>query len=147
MDIEWAEEERTVQDGEPRVAERRLSGFLAIAALAVPVAVCGIPGHRDSTTWIAAEAGVLAVLVAVVGFESTAPAGLLAIVTSVLSLNGFTEDRYGQLDWHPGVDFRVTVVLGAAWALAYAARRGVDQRLAPQPAYWVHELEPEDGDR
>ena len=136
-----------MQDGEPRVAERRLSGFLAIAALAVPVAVCGIPGHRDSTTWIAAEAGVLALLVGVVGFESTAPAGLLAIVTSVLSLNGFTEDRYGQLGWHPGVDFRVDRRPRRRLGLAYAARGGVDQRLAPQPEYWVHELGPEDGDR
>jgi hypothetical protein len=133
-----------VNDGGLRVASRRPSGFLAIAALAVPLAVCGIPGHTDSTTWIAAEAGVLAVLVGVVGFESTAPAGLLAIVTSVLSLNGFAEDQYGELGWHPTVDFRVTAVLGVAWAVAFAARRGVDQR---QPPQWSEELDPEDGDR
>jgi hypothetical protein len=120
---------------------------LAVAALAVPVAVCGVPGHTDSMTWIAAEVGVLAVLVGVIGFESTAPFGLLAIVTSVLSLNGFAEDRYGELGWHPAVDLRVTAVLGVAWAIAFAARRGVDHRLSQQPPHRSEELEPKDGDR
>jgi hypothetical protein len=130
-----------------RVATRQPSLGLAVAALAVPVAVCGIPGHTDSMTRIAGEVGVLALLVGVVGFESTAPAGLLAIVTSVLSLNGFAEDRYGQLGWHPAVDLRATAVLAAAWAIAFAARRGVDRRPFPEPPHWSEELEPEDGDR
>jgi hypothetical protein len=136
-----------VGDGELRVVGRRPSGFLAIGALAVPVAVCGIPGHKDSTTWIAAEVGVLSIMVAVIGFESTAPAGLLAIATSVQSLDGFTEDHCGELGWHPGVDLRATVVLAVAWALAYAARRGVDQRRPRQPPHWWEELDSEDGDR
>ena len=41
-------------------------------------------------------------LVGVVGFESTAPVGLLAIVASVLSLNGFAEDEYGRARLAPG---------------------------------------------
>lgn len=136
-----------MDDGGLRVDTRQPSMALAVAALAVPVAVCGIPGHTDSMTRIAAEVGVLAVLVAVVGFENTAPFGLLAIVASVLSLNGFAEDQYGELGWHPAVDLRVTVVLGVTWAVALAARRGVDQRLSQQPPHWSEELEPEDGDR
>ena len=91
---------------------------------------------------------MLAVLVGVVGFESTAPVGLLAIVASVLSLNGFAEDRYGQLGWHPGVDLRVTAVLGVAGRSHAPRGRGVDQRPSRRSlAYWVEELEPEDGDR
>jgi hypothetical protein len=134
-----------VTDGGLRVDTRQPSMALAVTALAVPVAVSGIPGHTDSMTWIAAEVGVLTVLVGIVGFESTAPGGLLAVVTSVLSLNGFAEDQYGELGWHPGVDLRVTAVLGVAWAIAFAARRGVDQRLSRQPPNWSEEPEPKDG--
>lgn len=136
-----------MDDGGLRVDTRQPSMALAVAALAVPVAVCGIPGHTDSLSRIAAEAGVLAVLVAVVGFESTAPFGLVAIVASVLSLNGFAEDQYGELGWHPAVDLRVVAVLGITWAVAFAARRGVDQRLSHQPPHRSEELEPKDGDR
>ena len=136
-----------MDDGGRRVDTRQPSMALAVAALAVPVAVCGIPGHTDSMTWIATEVGVLTVLVAVVGFESFAPFGLLAIVASVLSLNGFAEDQYGELGWHPAVDLRVTAVLGITWAVAFAARRGVDQRLPHQPSHRSEELEPKDGDR
>jgi hypothetical protein len=137
-----------VDDGELRVVDRRPGGLLAVPGLFVPVAVCGIPGHTDSVTRVAAEIGVLALVVGIVGFESTAGAGLVVIVSSLLSLNGFVEDRYGQLGWHPGVDLRAAAVLGAAWALAYAARRSVDQHQPHRPAHYrLRELEPEDGDR
>lgn len=136
-----------MDDGGLRVDTRQPSIALAVAALAVPVAVCGIPGHTDSMTRIAAEVGVLTVLVAVVGFESTPLFGLLAIVASVLSLNGFAEDQYGELRWHPAVDLRVIAVLGVTWAVAFAARRGVDHRVSRQPSHQSDELEPKDGDR
>jgi hypothetical protein len=142
-----------VSDGEVRVVDRRPAGLLAVPGLFVPVAVCGIPGHTDSVSRIATEVAVLAVVVGIVGFESTAGAGLVVIVSSLLSLNGFVEDRYGQLGWHPGVDLRVAAVLCASWALAYAARRGVDQRhpyRLSEPARYhaqEQELESEDGDR
>lgn len=140
-----------MDDGELRVVDRRPSGLLAIPALFVPVAVCGIPGHTDSATRIAAEVAVLAVVVGVVGFESTAGAGMVVIVSSVLSLNGFVEGQYGQLGWHPGVDLRAAAVLCAAWVLAYAARSGVDRHqlhsLSNPPPHWAEELDPEDGDR
>lgn len=110
-----------------RGAGRRPGGFLAIPALIAPVAVCGIPGHTSSGLRLAAEVAVLALVVGVVGFESTVSVGLLAVGTSLLSLNGFAEDAYGQLGWHPGVDLRAATVLVAALALACAARRGVDQ--------------------
>jgi hypothetical protein len=140
-----------VGDGEVRVVDRHPSGFLAVPGLFVPVAVCGLPGHADSVTRIAAEIAVLALVVGVVGFESTAGAGLVVIVSSLLSLNGFVEDRYGQLGWHPGVDLRAAAVLCAAWALAYAARRGVDRQQPYRPdqdaRHWAKELDHEDGDR
>lgn len=101
------------------------AGFLAVPALAVPVAVCGIPGHTGSGPRIAAEVAVLAIVVAVIGFESTASAGLLAMGTSVLSLNGFTEDAYGQLGWHPATDSRAAAALLLAWGFGCAARAGV----------------------
>lgn len=140
-----------MDDGELRVVDRRPAGFLAVPGLFVPVAMCGIPGHTDSVTRIAAEIAVLALAVGIVGFESTAGAGLVVIVSSLLSLNGFVEDRYGQLGWHPGVDLRAAAVFCTAWALAYAARRGVDRHQPYRPyqaaRYWAQELDPEDGDR
>lgn len=140
-----------MEDGELRVVDRRPSGLLAVPGLFVPVAVCGIPGHTESVARIAAEIAVLALVVGIVGFESTAGAGLVVIVSSLLSLNGFVEDQYGQLGWHPGVDLRAAAVLCAAWTLAYAARSGVDRqqphRLSHHVRYRVEELDHEDGDR
>ena len=119
-----------MRDDRVRVAGRRPAGFLAIPALFGPVAVCGIPGHTSSGMELAAEVAVLALVVGVVGFESTVSVGLVAVTASLLSLNGFAEDAYGQLGWHPAVDLRAAVVLSVALALACAARRGVDQ---PRP--------------
>ena len=116
-----------MRDDRVRVAGRRPAGFLAIPALVVPVAVCGIPGHTSSGLRLAAEVAALALVVGVVGFESTASVGLVAVAASLLSLNGFAEDAYGQLGWHPAVDLRAAVVLCVALGLACAARRGVDR--------------------
>ncbi len=135
-------------DSGSAAVDRRPAGLLAVPALFVPVAVCGIPGHTDSATRIAAEIAVLALVVGVVAFESTPAAGLVVIASSLLSLNGFAEDWYGELGWHPGVDLRAAAVLAAAWALGSAARRGVDRRTSPPgPSFRVEELDPEDGNR
>jgi hypothetical protein len=117
-----------------QVAQRRPAGFLAIPALFAPVAVCGIPGHTTSGPQLSAEAAVLALVVGVVGFESTVSLGLISVGTSLLSLNGFAEDSYGQLGWHPGVDLRAAAVLGAALVLACAARLGADRAQPGPPA-------------
>jgi len=132
-----------VDYGGRRAPRRRPSGFVTVPALVGPVAVCGIPGHTDSAVRLAAEAAVLAVIVSVVAFESTLWVGLVAVVNSLLSLNGFAEDSYGQLGWHPAVDLRAAAVLAAALALGCAARRGVDEA-RPDPA---EVLSSEDGDR
>jgi hypothetical protein len=134
--IEQAKE-RTVHDGRARVAPRRPGGLFAIPALVAPVAVCGIPGHTGSGTQLAAEVAVLALVVGVVGVVSTGSVGLVAVGTSLLSLNGFAEDAYGQLGWHPGVDLRAAAVLSAALVLACAARRGLD-RARPEPPAESH---------
>lgn len=116
-----------MRDDRVRITGRRPAGFLAIPALIAPVAVCGIPGHTNSGLQLAAEVAVLALVVGVVGFESSVSVGLVAVAASLLSLDGFAEDAYGQLGWHPGVDLRAAAVLFAALALACAARRGVDR--------------------
>jgi hypothetical protein len=67
------------------------------------------------------EVAVLAVLVAVVGWAAAAPAGLVAVGTSLLSLNGFGENGLGVLAVHPRVDVPVAVVLLAVWAMAWSA--------------------------
>ena len=126
-----------MRDGRVQVVRRRPAGFLAIPALVAPVAICGIPGHTSSGTELAAEVAVLALVVGVVGFESTGSVGLVAVATSLLSLNGFAEDAYGQLGWHPAVDLRAATVLCAALVLACAARRGVD-RARPEPPAESH---------
>jgi hypothetical protein len=71
---------------------------------------------------VAVEVGVLAGLVAVVGWSATVPAGLVAVGVSVLSLNGFRENGSGVLAVHPRVDVPVAVTLLCVWALAWAAR-------------------------
>jgi hypothetical protein len=121
-----------VRDGRMRLPPPRPGGFLAIPALVAPVAICGIPGRTSSGTQLAAEVALLALVVGVIGFESTVSVGLVAIAASLLSFNGFAEDAYGQLGWHPAVDLRAAAVLSAALALACAARRGVD-RTRPEP--------------
>ena len=126
-----------MHDGRMRVTPRRPAGFLAIPTLVAPVAICGIPGHTSSGTQLAAEVAVLALVVGVIGFESTVSVGLVAVGTSLLSLNGFAEDAYGQLGWHPSLDLRAAAVLCAALALACAARRGVD-RARPEPPAESH---------
>jgi hypothetical protein len=143
-----------VGDDGLRAPDRGSAGLLALTGLFASVAVCGIPGYAESATRIAAEVGVLAVVVGVIGFESTAGAGLFVVLSSLLSLNGFVEDRYGQLGWHPATDLRTAAVLCGAWVLAYAARRGVDQSrrhqarsLTYHAPHWAEELDPEDGDR
>jgi hypothetical protein len=140
-----------VDDDRIRFGERRPPYVFALPALVVPVAVCGIPGHTGSLTRLAAEGAVLCVLAAVVGFETTVPVGLVAVACSVLSLNGFAEDSYGQLGWHPGVDLAATAALAGAWAVAYAARRGLDRGHPPVAArtgpYRFEEPDPEDGNR
>ena len=126
-----------MHDGRVQGAPRRPGGFLAIPALVAPVAICGIPGHTGSGTQLAAEVAMLALVVGVIGFESTGSVGLIAVGTSLLSLNGFAEDAYGQLGWHPAVDLRAAAALCAALALACAARHVVD-RSGPEPPAESH---------
>jgi hypothetical protein len=65
---------------------------------------------------------VLAAFAAAVGWAATAPAGLLAMGSAVVSLNGFRENGLGVLAVHSRVDVPVTVTLLCAWAVAWAVR-------------------------
>jgi hypothetical protein len=104
---------------------RRPAGLVAGPAYFGPLAVCCLAGRAGSPARLEAEVAVLAVVVAVLAFEAAAPAGLLAVGSSVLSLDGFAEHRFGQLGWEPGVDLPVAALLLVVWAMAWAAREGV----------------------
>ncbi len=84
-----------------------------------PLVACVLLARTPPLT---VEVGVLAVLVAAVGWSATVPAGLVAVGVSALSLNGFRENGLGVLALHPRVDVPVAVTLLCVWALAWAAR-------------------------
>lgn len=107
-------------------AGRRPGGLLAAPAYFGPLTVCGLAGRAGSAGRLAAEVALLGLLVAVVSFESTVPAGLLAVGSSVLSLNGFAENGLGVLDLHLQVDGPVLLSLLAVCVLARAAVGGSD---------------------
>lgn len=98
------------------------AGLAATPAYFGPLAVCALAGRAGGPWRSGAELAVLAVIVALVGVEAAAPAGLIAVGSSVLALNGFADHRFGELGWQPGTDLRVTVLLGCVWAAARAAR-------------------------
>ena len=94
-------------------------------AFFVPFAVSVVLGSRVP---LAVEVAVLAAVVAAVGWSSAAPAGLLAVGTSLLSLNGFHENSLGVLAVHPRVDVPVAVTLFCVWALAWAIGESAGRR-------------------
>jgi hypothetical protein len=87
-------------------------------AFLAPLAVCVLCG---SAVPLGVEVGVLAAVVAALGWAAAAPAGLVAVGASALSLNGFRENGLGVLAAHPRVDVPVLVTLLCAWAVAWAA--------------------------
>jgi hypothetical protein len=114
----------TGPDSSP-AGRRRPAGLASGPAYFGPLTVCCLAGRAGSPSRLAAEVAVLAVVVAVVSFEAAAPAGLLAVGSSVLSLDGFAEHSFGQLGWEPRVDLPVAAALLLVWAMAWAAREGV----------------------
>ncbi len=113
----------------PRLRQRRgarwPSDLACFPAFFAPLVLCVLLG---SLLPLAVEVGVLAVLVAVIGRVATAPAGLLAVGASVLSLNGFREDGLGVLAIHPRVDVPVAVTLLCVWAVAWATGESAHRR-------------------
>jgi hypothetical protein len=87
-----------------------------------PLVVCVLVGRALP---LAVEVGLLAVLVAVVGWSVTVPAGLLAVGSSVVCLNGFRENGLGVLSPHPRVDVPVAVTLLCVWAVAWAVSESI----------------------
>jgi hypothetical protein len=84
-----------------------------------PLVVCVLVGRALPLT---VEVGLLAVLVAAVGWAATVPAGLVAVGSGVLCLNGFRENGLGVLAVHPRVDVPAAVTLLCVWAVAWAMR-------------------------
>jgi hypothetical protein len=103
----------------PRLGTRWPSDLACGPAFFGPLVVCVLVGRALP---LAVEVAVLAGLVAAVGWAAMAPAGLLAVGSAVVSLNGFRENGLGVLAVHPRVDAPVAVTLVCAWAVAWAVR-------------------------
>ena len=69
-----------------------------------PLALCGLTGPEARSAGFVALVAALSVVVAAVGYVAAAPAGLLAVGSSVASLNGLVVRRHGELGWESGVD-------------------------------------------
>jgi hypothetical protein len=106
----------------PRGGARWSSDLASGPAFFGPLVVCVLFGRAQP---LAVEVGLLAVFVAVIGWTVTAPAGLLAVGSSVVCLNGFRENGLGVLSIHPRVDVPVAVTLLCVWAVAWALRESV----------------------
>ena len=104
------------------------AGLACLPAYAAPLAVCSLAGRAGSLERLAAQVGVLALVVALVAFESTATAGLIAAGSALLSLNGFAENGLGVLAPHPAVDLPAAAVLLLAAASGWSARNGLATR-------------------
>jgi hypothetical protein len=98
-------------------------------AFLAPLVLCVLAGTHLPT---GVEILALAAIVAVFGWRAGAPAGLVAVGSSLLSLNGFRENRLGTLAPHPWVDVPVALALLCVWASAWWAResaaRSIDAR-------------------
>jgi hypothetical protein len=103
----------------PRRGARWPSDLACAPAFFGPLVVCVLFGRALP---LAVEVAVLAAFAAAVGWAATAPAGLLAMGSAVVSLNGFRENGLGVLAVHSRVDVPVTVTLLCAWAVAWAVR-------------------------
>jgi hypothetical protein len=114
---------------QPRPAQRWPADLACGPAFLAPLVLCVLAGTRLP---VGAEFVALAGVVAVFGWRAGAPAGLVAVGSSVLSLNGFRENRLGTLALHPWVDMPVALALLCVWAVAWWAResatRSVDAR-------------------
>lgn len=115
----------TIGTERARPPGRLPAGLVAGPAFGAVLSVCVLAGRASSPRRLVAEVAVLAVIVAVVGFESRAAAGFVTVGTSVLSVNGFGVHSLGELGWHPAVDLPVAAALLCAWALGWTARAGV----------------------
>jgi hypothetical protein len=104
----------------PRDGGRWPTDLACGPAFVVPLAVCVLIGAGGPAQF---EVVMLAAVVAVVGWATVAPGGLIAVGTALLSFNGFRENGLGVLAVHPRVDGPVALALLAAWALAWAAGR------------------------
>jgi hypothetical protein len=98
------------------------AGLACGPAFVAPFAFCAIAGRVGHPVPLTAQVAVLAGLVAVAGWVTTAQAGVIAIGTSSLSLNAFGENGLGVLSPHPRVDGTVLAILLAVWALAWVIR-------------------------
>jgi hypothetical protein len=98
------------------------AGLASGPAYLAPLVVCVLAGRAVTPIRLAAEVAALALVVAAVGFESTPAAGMVAVGSSVLSLNGFGLHELGELGWEPGVDLPAAAVLLCVFATAWSAR-------------------------
>lgn len=91
-------------------------------AFMLPLTFCVLVGRVGSPVPLAGQVAVLAVMAALAGWLTTAAAGVLTIVTAMLSLNGFGENGFGVISVHPRVDGLAVSVFVGAWGLAWFVR-------------------------
>ncbi|MCK9930591.1 hypothetical protein MXD62_26075 [Frankia sp. Mgl5] len=106
------------RDGDPRCP----SGLAAAFAYFGPLIVGGVLVPFGAAVPLAAEVAVFAMVVAAVGWMARAGAGLVAVVSSWLCVNGFRENTAGVLSLHPRVDVPVVAVLATVWLVTWSAR-------------------------
>jgi hypothetical protein len=102
----------------PRDGGRRPADVSCGPAFFGPLVACMLLG-----SWAPApvELAVLAALVALAGWAATAPAGLVAVGTSLLAFNAFHENGLGVLAVHPQVDGPLALLLAAVWVVSRVA--------------------------
>lgn len=91
-------------------------------AFMLPLIFCVLVGRVGSPVPLAGQVAVLAGMAALTGWLAAAAAGVLTIVTAMLSLNGFGENGFGVISVHPRVDGLALSVLVGAWGLAWFVR-------------------------
>jgi hypothetical protein len=116
--VPWLRSSVTAYGRDPRCP----SGAAAALAYFGPLIVCGVLAPFGASVPLPAAVAVLATLVAGVGWVARAGAGLLAVGSSWLCLNGFRENSAGTLALHPRVDGPAAAVLAVAWLLVFSIR-------------------------
>lgn len=91
-------------------------------AFVLPLTFCVLVGRVGSPVPLAGQVAVLAGMAALAGWLTTAAAGVLTIVTAMLSLNGFGENGLGVISVHARVDGLASSALIGVWGLAWFVR-------------------------
>jgi hypothetical protein len=111
------------------------TGLAVVFAYFGPLAIAGMLVPMGTAVPLPAEVAVLAAVVGAIGWTARAGAGLLAVVSCWLCLNGFRENDAGTLALHPRVDVPAVAALAGVWLVTWAVqtryRRGRHTQMRP----------------